>query len=760
MFSDNEKISLRQLKRLLVFDLFSVSGLIIPRIAAATSGKDGVIAIILATLYAFIYVWIILSFTKSTGGNYLDYCERSMGGILTFLIGILYIAKLFACCVFAVRLFGEVINETLLEDTDPRAIILLLLIVSAYAASKGFEVRARIAEVLYFIIIIPIFIFLILGLRKVDITNLMPLFTEGAGGIFIGGYNVFLTFSVLELLLFAAPLIKFKKSDIRRGKRLYHYVSQSLVLVGVMDILLFAVTMGILGRTETRRKLWSMVNVIQVIKLPGGFIQRQDAVILGIWMLSIFTIISAFFYYISLISKHIFRVSYQNYLLIPYIILLFGVSAIPIETEQFFYYFEFYMKYIGMPQSLVIPGIVVIIGKIKKLDKLKKLNKTKKNKPALKTLLFIWALASVVSLTGCSDMTEIEDRNFIQAMGIDLNGNELTVYYVLPDLKALTERGSEEPEKLILELKGYDFWQIEENYDLQYNKRLDFSQIKAIILGKELSDNTGQLKEFLSYVENKYELGRNTLIFSSVSSAKGIISLNRYLEGGIGDYLDRLYRINLKNTGKKVISVGDMVFAMNEGNPVINMPLLKAGEKTLEAMGFGMFYHNKLEYTVDKEEADYIDIANGYGKNNLIFLTDNPEEDLKENKSEAISEVVVKINNITRTLDFARINEKPFLTLKIEGIGIIEKGFKDTGQTSQTINGKVIEDIEKRCNEVVKYHISKNLEEITRGKKVDFLNLYRMTSYKNKKMWLQYKNKENQFLEELQYTVEIDFKMQ
>ncbi|MGB8453792.1 MAG: endospore germination permease [Anaerocolumna sp.] len=751
MFSNNEKISLRQLTRLLIFDLFSVSGLIIPRIATASAGKDGLITIILATLYAFIYAWILLSLSKCTGGNYLDYSNRSIGKILTFLIGILYIVKLSACCVFAARLFGEVINQTLLADTDPRVIIIMLLIVSAYAASKGFEVRARIAEVLYFIVLIPIFIFLLLGLHKIQFANLTPLFTEGAGNIFLGGYNVFLTYSILEVLLFAAPLVKLKNSDIKKGKRLLHYVSHSIIVVGILDVLLFVVTLGILGQGETEQKLWSMVTVIQIIKMPGGFIQRQDAIVLGIWMLSIFSIISAFFYYITYIGRYIFRISNQNYLMVPFILLLFGASVIPIETEQFFHYFEYYMKYIGMPQSIILPVIIVFIGKVKKI---------KNMKPALKTLLLITTLVSVISLTGCSDMTEIEDRNFVQAMGIDLKANGLTIYYVLPDLKALTEQGSENPEKLILELNGFDYWEVEELYKLQYNKRLDFSHLKAIILGKELAKDPKQLADFLTYVENKYELGRNTLIFTSDTTAKDVISLNKELEGGIADFLDRLYRINLKNTGKKVITVGDMVFAMNEENPVVSMPLLKARKKTLETIGFGMFYHNSLVYEVNKENADYIDMANGYGKNNLIFLTENPIEDLTEGKSEAVSEYVIKINNITKTLTFTRVNNKPQLSIMLEGIGIIEKGFKDKGLTTNEANAKVIEEIENRCNNVVKTRIAKNLDEITKGAKVDFMNLYRMTSYKNRKLWITYANKENQFLEDLQYTINIDLKMQ
>jgi spore germination protein (amino acid permease) len=768
MFSENNKISLKQLKRLLVFDLFSVSGLIIPRIATAASGRDGVLAIILATLYAFIYVWIILSFAKCTNGNFLDYSTQYTGKILTFLIGTLYIVKLFICCVFAARLFGEVINQTLLEDTDSRVIILLLLCVSAYAASKGFEVRARIAEVLYFIVIVPVFVFLLLGLKEVNLTNIMPLFTRSAGDIIFGGYEVFLTFSILELLIFVAPLIRVKKSDITKGRKIHHAVSKALVIVGILNVLLFIVTVGILGEGETGQKLWSMVTVIQMIKMPGGFIQRQDAIILAIWMLSIFTIISAFFYFISLISKHIFKVPMQNYLLIPFILLIFAASVAPMETEQFFYYFEYYMKYIGMPQSIVLPAIVVLIGKLRK-------PKVNKAKAIVRSLLIFTTLMSAFSLTGCGDMTEIEDRNFIQALGIDLKDDKLTVNYVLPDLQALTGQGTVDPEKLKLELKGYNFIQIEDEYHLKYNKRLDFSHVKTIIIGKEFANDANQMEEFLTYVENKYELGRNTLVFISNTDANEILDLNGELEGGVGNYLDRLYRINLSNTGKEVINIGDLVYSMNNENPVISVPLLKANEKTLETVGFGFVAGNKLVYEVNENEADYIDISNGYGKNHRVFLSENPDNDLIERTNDSeindveklIDEIiyenakyVVKINNATRTLDFSWMNNKPFVTLSIEGIAIFEKGFKDTGLTSQAENAKLIEEVEHRCNEIVRSRIVQSMDKILKEAKVDYMNLYRTTSYKNRSMWLTYENREKDFLEDISYTVDVNFKIQ
>lgn len=748
MFAHNDQISLRQLKRLLVFDLFSISGLIIPHIAAVSTGKDGIISIVFATLYAIIYGYIMISFAKSFQGKYLDYSNENAGKIITFMIGFIYILKFIISCVFAMKLFGEIINETILEDTDPRIIILILLIVSAYASSKGFEVRARIAEILYFIVIVPIFLFLLLGLRKVDLTNLMPLFTRTPGDMVIGSYQVFITYSILEALLFTIPFIHFRKADITKGRKVYHYIVNAVSIIGILNVLIFIVTMGILGNIQTSQKLWSMVTIIQIVKMPGGFIQRQDAIILTFWMLCIYSIISAFFFYSTFIGKQIFKVENRNYLLVPFLLVIYGISLLPIETEQFYYFYEEYMKYIGIPLSIILPLIVLAIGKLR--------SKSKKGYPKKKivnTVSLILVLFLVSTLTGCSEMAEIEDRNFIQVVGIDAdNDNHITSFYVLPDLKALTEQGAEDPKKLVQKFENLDYWEIEENYSLENNKRLDFSQLKMIILGRETAQSKEALTEFLTYVQNNYEIGRNTLVFLSESSANDIISLNGDLEGGVGDYLEKLYRINLTNTGIEEITIGDLILAMNEGNLAINIPILKVDDKKVSVNGFGIFSENRVIYAANHEEGNFIDIANGYGKNKIFYL---PSIEDKEK-----TEYVIKIKKVDRNITFNWNKGKPYASLFIECSGGVEKGFQDAGEYTVEANAKKIEDIKFRSTRLIEDGIKDIVEKLYEDYGLDFINLYRLTSYKKRSMWLDYKNKEKQFIKDLQIKVNVSVKIQ
>ena len=90
MYSNNLKISLRQLKRLLVFDIFSVGIIVVPRIVAGYTGYDGIPAIIIGVILAFLYAVIMISFVRHINGAYLDYSEESVGKVVTFLFSLLY----------------------------------------------------------------------------------------------------------------------------------------------------------------------------------------------------------------------------------------------------------------------------------------------------------------------------------------------------------------------------------------------------------------------------------------------------------------------------------------------------------------------------------------------------------------------------------------------------------------------------------------------------------------------------------------------
>lgn len=359
MFSNNSKISVRQISRMLVFDLFSISSLIIPYIASKGAGRDGIISIIIGTALALLYAYIMIWFGKKAEKDYIHFSKRTVGSIITFFFGVLYCFKLFFSCVFSVGLFGQIINETLLTDTNYKIIIFVILFVAAYAAYKGIEVRARIAEILYFIVLVPIFLAFLIGLTKIDLSNIAPLFTEPGNNIMSSSYLILLTYSAIEFIILEIPLVN-------KDRKVVKQVSKSVLVVGTLNILMFIVTVGIIGVYGAKEKLWSAVSIMQVIEMPGGFVQRQDGIIIALFIVSIFIIISTFIYYLSAITSKIINVKDFRFFIIPFAILIFFVAATFIDMEPIFDSYLDYMMYIGFPQSILIPLIIIFVDFIKR----------------------------------------------------------------------------------------------------------------------------------------------------------------------------------------------------------------------------------------------------------------------------------------------------------------------------------------------------------------------------------------------------------
>ncbi|NLJ90677.1 MAG: GerAB/ArcD/ProY family transporter [Clostridiales bacterium] len=748
MYLNNERISTNQLKRLIVFNLLSISLLVIPSIAVSSAGREGLISILIALLFALIYSFYIGFVSKATSGNLIKYSKDKCGGFLTYIVGLFYILKYIACLILYVKLFARVIKETLLEDGNIRLIILMLILASAYLASKGLEVRARIAEILYLIILVPVALFLILGLKKLELGNILPIITGERKDIIYGAYRIFIIFTSLEFLIFKMDLIRVesKRNQDKKTRRLGYvskpfintklaYILKALFVAGIINVLVYLVTVGTLGIKDTSNKLWSSIYMIQIIDLPGNFLQRHDALIISIWILSIFVVISGFFYYLLMISKEMYGFNHRNYMILPFIILVFFLSIIPIDIEDYYVIFERYMMGIGFLVSILVPLIVIIIGKIKSAGNKK-----------IKLAFLIIATVILFSLTGCRDMTEIEDRDFIQAIGIDYIDGQISLSLASPDLAAYTDGGPSDEdakEKLLKTLTGNDFYQLEEEYLNLANRRLDFSHLQVVILGRQVVDNKDLYYSFLTYIENKYEISRNTLVVMSDSMAQDIMVLNSKMDTGIGDYIYQLYRINVLNKGREEVKLQNLLLSRNEEGFVVKLPVLGVEEDNIEIAGAGFIREGRLVYETDKRESIYINLAKGYGNSSRIFIEDN-------NK---IS-YVIKLNKVDQSIDIIQRDGKPFMILRIEGDGDLEKGL-DNGKRLASLDNQKIKEINIECNKYLEEQISSLIENLSKKEKIDFLNASRLL-YSDISLWKRYKGNVDKFLDDLDYHIEVN----
>ena len=111
-------------------------------------------------------------------------------------------------------------------------------------------------------------------------------------------------------------------------------------------------------------------------------------------------------------------------------------------------------------------------------------------------LLFIFFLATIF-LSGCYDKVELEDRDFVMSLGIDLNENSENKI----SLSAITTNDYKQEECNILTSFGKTFDEALENLDNISNKKIYLGHTKLIVLSEKVLKNQYLFKEIINSSE-------------------------------------------------------------------------------------------------------------------------------------------------------------------------------------------------------------------------------------------------------------------
>lgn len=349
--------------------------------------------------------------------------------------------------------------------------------------------------------------------------------------------------------------------------------------------------------------------------------------------------------------------------------------------------------------------------------------------------------ATIFFLTGCKDMVEIEDRDFVLAFGVLVENNNFKLMYARPDLAALTGQSAKEGESFILTVTADSIAKAEAKYSLEANKRLDYSHLKVILLDKSLIKDEQKMIEFLSCIENNYEISKNTLVFMTLDGVDKVLEMNKTISGSIGEYLESLNKNNLSRKGEENRTIADLINSKNSKNEIAVVPIVELRENRIGINGVGLFYNNVFKDKISADDYIYLDIANGHGEDSNIKIP---------------SAYYLKLKQVKRNCSFSTREGKPYLLFQISGNAIAVEG---SDMTDPNYIDKNKDILERELNSFVKAKLIDNFNTLMKEEKIDFLNLYRLTSSKNRKIWMAYKDKQTEFINDLEIGVVVNLKI-
>ena len=360
MLSINDKISVRQLQVLLILDVFGTGVTVLPRRVADHAGQDGWMCVLLAMAAVAFFSLIMTSLAgRFPDQNFVEYTSRIMTRPVGILISVSFVIKIVVMTGLELRFFGEIIRQIMLADTPFTVICLSMLLLGGYTAAKGYETRARLAEILIFIVFLPILFVFAIAATDVDFSNLLPVMTAEPRGILEGSYTAIFAFSGIDFCLLAFPYLQ-------RPKNARKAVAQSIILIGVFMTLITVVTIARFGPYDLKRQIWPVLEMMDTVNLPGSFLERQGALVMSFWMISVFAIVNAGLFFSSLLLRDICQKGKHSTYILIVIPIIFGISFLPKNLTETFDLYRWMNNTFGIAFFLFIPLILLIVAKLRK----------------------------------------------------------------------------------------------------------------------------------------------------------------------------------------------------------------------------------------------------------------------------------------------------------------------------------------------------------------------------------------------------------
>ena len=362
MFSANNKISLRQLQILLILDVFGASVITMPRTAAQYGGQNGWLVVLGGSLLIVFQVYLLSVLAERYADKtFVEFSNELLSKPIGIVLSIGFGLKILIGTGLQLRICSEIIRQTMLFTTPLYALSISMLLVAVYLDLKGYEVRARTAEILIVVMVIPIFIVFVLTGLNTDLTNLLPAFQISEKDFFNGSWATAVSFQGLEFLLLVFPFINKPKKSVRAS-------IQAVVFLAFLAIVTTVLTTARFGPNDIQVKLWPVLQMMDTVDFPGAFVERQDVLIITFWVVSAFACINAGVFLNAFVFSKVCKreKSIRKFIWVGALI-IFIISLAPKDIVETYKWLNIYNKTFGTAYLFVIPIILLVISHFKKI---------------------------------------------------------------------------------------------------------------------------------------------------------------------------------------------------------------------------------------------------------------------------------------------------------------------------------------------------------------------------------------------------------
>lgn len=497
MFSENNQISGRQVFRLLTYDFLGMGTLLLPTMLADTAGRDGIFCILAGILSTFLYLKLLRYLLKGMKTSYPDFLKQKCGKVCGYVLWGGYFLYFILMASYTAYLFSTLMLNGLVENISFYLVLLLILLLAFYGMAGGIEGRARVYEMLFWFLMIPLFLMLFAACREVKPAYWSPVFVADGKEMLSGSYYVLFCYSMVSIVLFLKEYVADRKKCVGAAEK-------AVWFSGGVFAALYLILIGLFGVGALAQMKFPAVTMMSRVQVTGGFLKRTDAFMFSIWFFTLYAMLNSMVFYSGNLAEKVIR-DCGGYLegkkrMLPYLILLllvYGVTVLFYRNQQFLDCVTFLLWKIGTPFVVGVPVLLCLTGERKKHNK------------KVRVLVLVCFLFGCLFLQGCN-VAELEDKAF-------------------PVLLNIRDQD--------------DFQNVWLNHEYAGNKEVDYNHLKVVLIERSFLEKEAEVEDMLSMLEQEKEVPWNAYVMTTESCDR-LAQTEGELDVLLGNYLEEL----LENT--------------------------------------------------------------------------------------------------------------------------------------------------------------------------------------------------------------------
>ena len=497
MFSENNQISGRQVFRLLTYDFLGMGTLLLPTMLADTAGRDGIFCILAGILSTFLYLKLLRYLLKGMKTSYPDFLKQKCGKICGYVLWGGYFLYFILMASYTAYLFSTLMLSGLVENVSFYLVLMLILLLAFYGMAGGIEGRARVYEILFWFLMIPLFLMLFAACREVKPAYWSPVFVADGKEVLSGSYYVLFCYSMVSIVLFLKEYVADRRKCVGAAEK-------AVWFSGGVFAVLYLILIGLFGAEALAQMKFPAVTMMSRVQITGGFLKRTDAFMFSIWFFTLYAMLNSMVFYSGNLAEKVIR-DCGGYLegkkrMLPYLILLllvYGVAVLFYRNQQILDSVTFLLWKIGTPFVVCVPVLLCLAGEGKKHNK------------KVRVLVLVCFLFGCLFLQGCN-VAELEDKAF-------------------PVLLNIRDQD--------------DFQNVWLNHEYAGNKEVDYNHLKVVLIERSFLEKEAEVEDMLSMLEKEKEVPWNAYVMTTESCDR-LAQTEGELDVLLGNYLEEL----LENT--------------------------------------------------------------------------------------------------------------------------------------------------------------------------------------------------------------------